>query len=84
MRVIQKHKDWSCSLLLQSKFSRHSFHFTRAPNGCQKLNEAIRQSLAAVGADVFVLSPGEFGAFAKAQIERWGVSIKKYGIRLEQ
>ena len=71
----------------------HSFHFTRTPNGCQKFNEAIRQGLAApdwrdplaaVGADLFVMSPGEFGAFAKAQIERWGVSIKKYGIRLEQ
>jgi tripartite-type tricarboxylate transporter receptor subunit TctC len=58
-----------------------------------RLNEAIRQSvaapdlrdpLAAIGADIFVLSPEEFGAFVKAEIERWGIIIKKYGIKLEQ
>ncbi len=57
-----------------------------------RLNEAIRQSvaapelrdaLAAIGADVFVSSPEEFGVFVKAEIERWGVIIKKYGIKLE-
>jgi tripartite-type tricarboxylate transporter receptor subunit TctC len=58
-----------------------------------RLNEAIRQSvaspdlrdaLAAIGADVFVSSPEEFGIFVKAEIERWGAIIKKYGIKLEQ
>jgi tripartite-type tricarboxylate transporter receptor subunit TctC len=58
-----------------------------------RLNEAIRQSvaapelrdaLAAIGADVFVSSPEEFGVFVKAEIERWNVIIKKYGIKLEQ
>jgi tripartite-type tricarboxylate transporter receptor subunit TctC len=58
-----------------------------------RLNEAIRQSvtspdvrdpLAAIGADAFLLSPEEFGVFVKAEIERWGAIIKKYGIKLEQ
>ena len=31
-----------------------------------------------------LMSPEEFGAFVKGEIERWGVIIKKYGIKLEQ
>lgn len=58
-----------------------------------RLNEAIRQStaapdlrepLAAIGADIFVLSPEEFGVFVKAEIERWHAIVKKYNIVLEQ
>jgi tripartite-type tricarboxylate transporter receptor subunit TctC len=80
------------------RFNARQWYGVFAPAGTPReivtrLNETIRQSLAApdlrdplaaIGADVFVLSPEEFGAFVKGEIERWGVIIKKYGIKLEQ
>ena len=56
------------------------------------LNETIRKAVATpdvkdryaeIGADVFVSSPEEFGAFVKSEIERWHDIVKKYGIVLE-
>jgi hypothetical protein len=50
---------------------------------CFDIIACMREPLAAIGADVFVLTPDEFGTFVKAEIERWSVIIKKDGIKLE-
>jgi tripartite-type tricarboxylate transporter receptor subunit TctC len=44
---------------------------------------AIRERLAGEGAEVVAGSPEEFGAFYRAEIEKWGKVIKAAGIRLE-
>ncbi len=37
----------------------------------------LQKQLAARGADVAPLSPAEFGAFVKAEIQRWGVAVRQ-------
>jgi tripartite-type tricarboxylate transporter receptor subunit TctC len=44
---------------------------------------AIRERLAAEGAEVVAGTPEQFGAFYRAEIEKWGKVIKAAGIRLE-
>ena len=79
------------------RFNARQWYGMFAPAGTpreivMKLNEAIRQAVATpevkdryaeIGADVFVSSPEEFGAFVKSEIERWHDIVKKYGIVLE-
>ena len=79
------------------RFNARQWYGMFAPAGTpreivMKLNEAIRQAVATpevkeryaeIGADVFVASPEEFGAFVKSEIERWHDIVKKYGIVLE-
>jgi len=43
----------------------------------------LRDRLTEIGADIFTLSPEEFAAFVKSEIDRWHVIVRKYGIVLE-
>jgi tripartite-type tricarboxylate transporter receptor subunit TctC len=79
------------------RFNARQWYGMFAPAGTPReivlrLNESIRQAVASpevrdryaeIGADVFVSSPEEFGAFVKSEIERWDEIVKKYGIVLE-
>jgi tripartite-type tricarboxylate transporter receptor subunit TctC len=79
------------------RFNARQWYAVFAPAGTpreivMRLNEVIRQSVAApdlrdrlteIGADIFTLSPEEFAAFVKSEIERWRVIVRKYGIVLE-
>jgi tripartite-type tricarboxylate transporter receptor subunit TctC len=79
------------------RFNARQWYAVFAPAGTpreivMRLNEAIRQSVAApelrdrlteIGADIFTLSPEEFAAFVKSEIERWQVIVRNYGIVLE-
>ena len=79
------------------RFNARQWYGVFAPAGTPReivvrLNEVIRQAvtapdvrdrLAAIGADIFTLSPEEFAAFVKDEIERWHAIVKKYGIVLE-
>ncbi len=79
------------------RFNARQWYGVFAPAGTpreivMRLNEAIRQAVASpdvkdryaeIGADVFVQSPEEFGAFVKLEIERWHEIVKKYSIVLE-
>jgi tripartite-type tricarboxylate transporter receptor subunit TctC len=62
-----------------------------APEIVTRLNEAVRQAVAMpelrdrlveLGADIHTLSPGEFGAFLKSEIERYKAVAAKYKISL--
>jgi tripartite-type tricarboxylate transporter receptor subunit TctC len=62
------------------------------PEIVNRLNEAIRQAVAApevrdrlaeIGADVYTLSPAEFGKFVQSEIDRWKAIVAKYDIKLE-
>jgi tripartite-type tricarboxylate transporter receptor subunit TctC len=44
---------------------------------------AMRERLSAEGAEVVAGTPEQFGAFYRAEIEKWGKVIKAAGIRLE-
>ena len=80
------------------RFNARQWYALFAPAGTPReiitrLNEAVRQAVAApdlreryneIGADVFVLSPEEFSAFLKSEIERWHAIVKKYGIVIDQ
>ena len=79
------------------RFNARQWYGLFAPAGTpreivMKLNESIRQAVASpevrdryaeIGADVFVSSPEEFGAFVKTEIDRWHEIVRKYGIVLE-
>ena len=79
------------------RFNARQWYGMFAPAGTpreivMKLNESIRQAVASpevrdryaeIGADVFVSSPEEFGAFVKTDIDRWHEIVRKYGIVLE-
>jgi tripartite-type tricarboxylate transporter receptor subunit TctC len=78
-------------------FEAVSWYGVAAPGGTPKeiiakLNQAlakrlhspaIRERLAGEGAEVVAGSPEEFGAFYRAEIEKWGKVIRAAGIRLE-
>jgi tripartite-type tricarboxylate transporter receptor subunit TctC len=79
------------------RFNARQWYAVFAPAGTppeivNRLNEAIRQAVAApevrdrlaeIGADVYTLSPAEFGKFVQEEIERWKTIVAKYGIKLE-
>jgi len=45
--------------------------------------ELFRDRLIELGAEIFTLSPQEFGAFLRAEIQRWRGIVTKYKIALE-
>ena len=79
------------------RFNARQWYALFAPAGTppeivNRLNEAVRQAVAApevrdrlteIGADIYTLSPDEFGKFVQNEIERWKAIVAKYDIRLE-
>jgi tripartite-type tricarboxylate transporter receptor subunit TctC len=79
------------------RFNARQWYAVFAPAGTppeivNRLNEAIRQAVAApevrdrlaeIGADIYTLSPAEFGAFVQSEIDRWKAIVAKYDIKLE-
>ena len=62
------------------------------PDVVNRLNEAVRQAvgdpeirdrLVGLGADIFTLSPDEFGKFLKSEIARWKGVVAKYKLALD-
>ena len=43
----------------------------------------VRERLVEIGADIYTLSPDEFGKFVPSEIERGKAIVAKYDIRLE-
>lgn len=80
-----------------TRFNARQWYALFAPAGTppeiiNRLNEAVRQAVAApevgdrlveIGADIYTLSPDEFGKFVQSEIERWKAIVAKYDIRLE-
>jgi len=61
------------------------------PAVVNRLNEAVRQAVAmpdlrdalvGLGADIYVLSPAEFGQFLESEIARWKGVVRKYQLKL--
>jgi tripartite-type tricarboxylate transporter receptor subunit TctC len=79
------------------RFNARQWYALFAPAGTppeivNRLNEAVRQAVAApevrdrlaeIGADIYTLSPDEFGKFVQSEIERWKAIVAKYDVRLE-
>ena len=80
-----------------SGFEASSWYGVAAPGGTprdvvMKLNQEIarristpdvRERVAGEGAEIVAGSPDQFGAFYRAEIEKWGKIIRAAGIRLE-
>ena len=80
-----------------SGFEASSWYGVAAPGGTPrdiviKLNQEIarristpdvRERVAGEGAEIVAGSPDQFGAFYRAEIEKWGKIIRAAGIRLE-
>jgi len=78
-------------------FEASSWYGISAPGGTPKdvlfkLNQEIarristpdvRERVAGEGAEIVAGSPDQFGAFYRAEIEKWGKIIRAAGIRLE-